>query len=301
MDLLELDLLHTFVLAVEMKSFAKAAEKVFRSQSAVSLQMQRLEEITGQALFVKQGREWHLTAYGDLLLVYARKMLDMNDQAIHALSETPFTGPVRIGMRIDFSESGLSDVLAGFAKMYPNVQIEITVDKEDVLEQKLRSATLDVVMTFGTKLPDNAILVGSIPLRWIGNTNESIARQEPLPLLLFEAPCLFRDAALEALGKANRNWRPVLTASNVSGMWAAARAGLGIAIRTEIGLPAGCIALTDAAGLPALPDIYIFILKQKRAASPAVELLVEILKSTLTEQLKEIVARAENTSKKNFK
>src|SRR5689334_3439463 len=119
MKLLDLDLLRTFVLAHDKNSFAKAASHIFRSQSAVSLQMQRLEEITGQQLFVKNGRGWQLTGNGEVLLVYARKMLDLNHAAIEALSAAPLIGSVRLGMRIDFWEGGLSQILSRFAAAYP--------------------------------------------------------------------------------------------------------------------------------------------------------------------------------------
>ena len=294
---LDLDLLQTFVLAVDMNSFAKAADRVARTQSAVSLQMQRLEEMTGHQLFIKQGRGWQLTASGDLLLGYARQLLAINHQAIQALTTTPIAGPVRLGMRIDFSESGLPLVLARFAHIYPQVQIEVTVDREEVLIQKLESGKLDVVTTFGKHTPNNAIFIGKVPLRWIGNNNKAIALQQPLPLLLFEPPCLFRDAGLEALEKVSRSWRPALTANSVAGMWAAAQAGLGIAIRTEMGLPAGCMALPAGAGLPPLPEINIFMLINQKDRSPAVKLLIDVLHDTLTGQLKDIRKK----TKKNIK
>lgn len=287
-DLLELDLLRTFVLAVDLDSFARAADQVARSQSAVSLQMQRLEEITGQQLFLKQGRGWRLTANGEILLGYARQMLDINQQAITALTATHIAGKVKLGLPADFAESGLPVALARFAAIHPQMEIEVTLDRQAVLAQLLQSGKLDVVISFGKNTPEDAIPIGTLPIRWIGGTNTTVALLQPLPLLLFEAPCLFRTTGLAALEKVKRTWRPALTSGSVAGMWAAAQAGLGITIRTEIGLPAGCRTLTPSSGLPPLPDIAVFMLTRKKTPSPAVKRLIDILHETITAQLNDI-------------
>ncbi|MFC0776973.1 LysR family transcriptional regulator [Flavobacterium sp. HJSW_4] len=286
-DFLDLDLLHTFVLAAELKSFTKAANQVFRTQSAVTLQMQRLEEITGHKLFMKNGRTWRLTNSGDLLLGYARELLDINNKAMLALTEASTVGQVRLGIRIDFSEKVLTSVLEQFSLIYPQIQIEIIVDREEVLMQKLDSGKLDLIVNFGKNVPDSAIPVGQVSLRWIGNGNESVILERPLPLLLFDAPCIFREIGIEALQKANLSWRPVLTASSVTGIWAAIRVGLGITIRTEIGLPFDCIAFPLSSNLPVLPKISIFILMQSNNSSLVIKSLTTVLRNAIEEQLSE--------------
>ncbi|NLR81518.1 LysR substrate-binding domain-containing protein [Chitinophaga eiseniae] len=286
-DLLDLDLLRTFVLAVDLNSFARAADQVARSQSAVSLQMQRLEETTGHQLFIKQGRGWQLTASGDLLLGYARQLLDINQQAVAALSATQIAGKVRLGIPADFAESGLPTVLARFAAVHPHMEIEVTIDRQAPLAQQLESGKLDVIISFGKTTPENAIPIGSLPVRWIGSHQHiAVTRQDPLPLLLFEAPCLFRKIGLNALEKINRSWRPALTSGSLAGMWAAAQAGLGITIRTAMGLPAGCTVLNGASGLPSLPDVEVFMLTYKKSPSKAVKKLIEILHETIAAGIK---------------
>lgn len=287
-DLLELDLLRTFVLAVDLDSFARAADQVSRSQSAVSLQMQRLEDISGQQLFIKQGRGWQLTAAGEILLGYARQILELNQQAIQALTATHIAGKVKLGLPADFAESGLPVVLARFAAVHPQMEVEVTIDRQAVLLQQLQRGKLDVIISFGNEMPEEAIALGHLPMRWIGNTNKNIAQLQPLPLLLFEPPCFFRSTGLAALEKIKRSWRPALTSGSVAGMWAAAQAGLGITIRTEMGLPAGCVALPASSGLPPLPDIAVFMLTYKKTLSPAVKRLIDILHDTITAQVKEI-------------
>lgn len=287
-DLLDLELLRTFVLAADLKSFTKTADRVFRTQSAITLQMQRLEEITGHKLFIKQGRTWQLTNSGDLLLGYARELLEINNKAIQALTQVSVTGQVRLGMRIDFSEKILALALERFNLLHSLIQLEIIIDREEVLMQKLDSGKLDLVVTFGKHVPENAISVGKVPLRWIGNRDKSVALREPLPLLLFEAPCIFREIAIETLQKMNLSWHPVLTASSLAGIWAATQVGLGITIRTEIGLPSDCIVLFPSSNLPVLPEISIFILKQSKGSSVVIESFITILCNVLQEELNEI-------------
>lgn len=287
-DLLELDLLRTFVLAVDLDSFARAADQVARSQSAVSLQMQRLEEITGQQLFLKQGRGWRLTASGEMLLGYARQMLDINQQAITALTATQIAGKVKLGLPADFAESGLPIALARFAAIHPQMEIEVTLDRQFILTQQLQSGKLDIVVSFGETTPKNALPIGTLPVRWIGGKDSTAALLQPLPLLLFEAPCLFRNNGLTALEKVKRKWRPALTSGSVAGMWAAAQAGLGVTIRTEIGMPPTCQVLPTSSGLPSLPEVAVFMLTRQKTPSPAIKRLIDILHETITTQLNDI-------------
>lgn len=284
-DLMDLDLLRTFVLAVDMDSFAKAADRVARSQSAVSLQMQRLEEMTGRPLFLKQGRGWQLTPTGELLLGYARQLLEVNDRAVQALHDTRLEGQVSLGLPADFAESELPVILARFSAVYPQVQITIVIDRQAVLQQQLQSGKLDVIVSMGQQLPPEAIPIGKLPLRWIGGHTPFAHQQEPLPLLLFEAPCIVRQAGLEALEQVQRPWRVVLTSPSLSGLWAAAQAGLGITLRTEIGVPAGCRILPTGTGLPALPVMHFFLQQRKQPPSPALARLTDILVSTIKEQI----------------
>jgi DNA-binding transcriptional LysR family regulator len=285
---MDLDLLRTFVLAVDLDSFAKAADRVARSQSAVSLQMQRLEEMTGQPLFIKQGRGWHLTAAGEMLLGYAKQLLDINDRAVRALNDTRLEGQVRLGLSADFAESELPVILARFAEVYPQVQITIVIDRQAVLQQQLKAGHLDVIVNMHFHTPPDAIPVGQLPLRWIGSEATRLTAEQPLPLLLFEAPCIIRQAGLEALDGAKRAWRVVLTSPSLAGLWAAAQAGLGVTIRTAIGLPPGCKVLPASAGLPPLPFLHLFLQQQKQHAAPAVERLTEILQETLREQVQRV-------------
>jgi len=174
-------------------------------------------------------------------------------------------------------------VLARFTAVYPQVQITIVIDRQAVLLQQLHAGKLDVIISMDFALPARAIPIGRLPLRWIGGAATRIDKTQPLPLLLFEAPCMMRQAGLEALERARRPWRTVLTSPSLAGLWAAAQAGLGVTLRTETGLPAGCKVLHT--GLPALPTMHLFLLLQKQQPPAAVARLAAILEDTLKEQV----------------
>ena len=143
MEHLNLEALRTFISIVDLNGFNKAADKVNRSQSAVSMQMKKLEEVTGRSLFEKRGKKHVLTNQGEILLSYARKILDMNDEAFLALKETKLKGKVRIGIQVDFAETLLPKTLFAFTKTYPEVLIDLKIDTSDILQQHLIAAKLD--------------------------------------------------------------------------------------------------------------------------------------------------------------
>src|SRR5262249_42036725 len=130
---LDLDVLRTFVTGLDLGSFAKAAERLGRSQSAISLQLRRLEETTGQTLLRKHGRGLALTHEGEIMLGYARRLLELNDEAVAALKKPSLEGHVRLGLPPDFAETWLPDVLGRFARAHPNVQVEARVDNNKAL------------------------------------------------------------------------------------------------------------------------------------------------------------------------
>src|SRR5215813_5812041 len=137
MEHLSLDVLRTFIAITELDGFNRAAEKVSRSESAISMQMRRLEDLTGQTLFEKKGKRHQLTHQGEVLLSYARKMLDLNDEALLVLKQSRLKGRIRLGMQQDFSGSILTETLLKFCKSFPDILMDITVDTSDVLQQQL--------------------------------------------------------------------------------------------------------------------------------------------------------------------
>lgn len=297
----DLDAMRTFCVGMELGSFAKAADRLGRSTSAVSAQLKKLEEQAGTAIVRKSGRGLMLTDAGELLLGYARRMLELNDEAWMALGGAALEGRVRLGLQEDFGEHLLSDVLGRFARTHPSVRIEAQVARNAVLLNQLQMANLDLALAWhaGTDTPHMEIL-GTHALQWIGPAGRPLPqwreKREPIPLVTFDAPCVMRTLATEALDRAGLAWRVVFTSPSLGGVWAAVAAGLGITVRTRFGMTTGLrIVHAEEAGLPALPSIELALHRAEEELTPACARLHAILRDTVRERL-ELPARESGSS-----
>lgn len=282
----DLDVLRSFVTGVELGSFAQAADRLGRSTSAVSAQLKKLEEQVGAPVLRKSGRGLALTPTGEALLAYARRLLELNDEAIAAVRGIDLAGSVRIGMQEDFGENLLTKVLGDFARAHPRVRIEVRVSRSTELLSAIRSGQLDLALTWeGGERTPHCETLGQLPMRWIGPALEkmpALMPGEPVPLVMFDAPCLMRSAATAALDRAHIPWRIAFTSASLSGIWAAVNAGLGVTVRTEIGLPASLHVLE---GLPALPPVGVVLHSAEVAPAPVEQRLAETIRAMLTERL----------------
>ena len=275
---LDMDVLRTLAVAMDLGGFAKAADRLGRSQSAVSLQMRRLEERVGRPLFRRQGRGLALTDAGDVVLGYARRILELNDQAVAVARGISLEGSVRFGVPQDFGDTWLPGVLARFTRTHPSVLLEARVDRTHKLVERIAQGGLDLALLWGSPPPlAEAVTVRRLPMAWIGQKGYVCAPGEKIPLALFESPCVFRQPGIDALEKAKRPWRLAFTSPSLSGLWAAAAAGLGLTIRTALGLPAPLALLDRASGLPKLPQVELSLYAAKASPSQAVARLREIL------------------------
>lgn len=280
---LDIDVLRTFVTGVELGSFAKAAERLGRSPAAVSAQLKKLEAQVEQALFTKVGRKLALTDAGELLLGYARRMLELNDEAVSRVRSSAVEGWVRVGLPHDFAENGLPAVLARFAKTHDKVRIEARAERNSELIKRVADGQLDFALVWqDDRVPRYLEKVAELPLVWIGQAGFVRSAKIELPLAAFEAPCLFRSAATAALDKLGQPWHMSFTTPSLAGLWAAVESGLGIAVRTPIGVPRHLALLGKSEKLPTLPSVSLVIIGQPEAQTPAVQLLQGILRETVS-------------------
>ena len=287
---LDMDVLRTFSLGFELGSFARAADRLGRSQSAVSSQLRKLEEQVGQPLVQKSGRGLAPTAAGENLLSYARRILEINDEAVERIRGAGIEGWVRLGLPQDFAESWLPSVLGRFSRAHPKVRIEVQVDRSAPLVEKTLKGELDMALAWGDGGPGpRGRRVADFPVAWIGPpdwTGVAGLEGEPLPLLSFAPPCSFRSAGIAALDDAGIAWRLVFTSPSLSGLWAAAEAGLGVTLRPTLGMPPTLTAHAPAAaGLPALPPMPLALHFAAEEPSPAVSRLADILLETIRDGL----------------
>ncbi|WP_332119071.1 LysR substrate-binding domain-containing protein [Azorhizobium caulinodans] len=286
---LDMDALRSFVAGVELGSFARASDRLGRSTSAVSAQLKKLEEQAGVALVRKAGRGLALTDAGETLLSYARRLLDLNDEALTALRGVELEGWVRLGLQEDFGEAILPHVLGRFARAHPKVRIESRIARNSELVDKTLSGHLDLALAWdGGEWAGHAERLAEVPLCWLaaqdGVASWRAGGAEPLPLAALEAPCLLRTLAASHLDRQGMAWRLAFVSPSLSGLWAAAAAGLGIVLRTQIGRPSGVHVLDPAThGLPQLPTLGLMLYRPEREPSPAVRHLEAILRQAVGE------------------
>ena len=274
---LELDLLRTFVAAVETSSFARAADLVGRTPSAVSLQINRLEELCGEPLFRREGRRFLLTSTGERLLVYARRLLAVNDEIVDDLQLGQHKEVIRLGMAEDIASGCLADVLKRFSLHRPEAYVSVRVGTSARLVSAVESGELDLAIAYGNQDRPGALHACDQPMCWIGGSQERLRpKDSPLRLVLFVPPCPFRTSAFEALDRALLKWEVVFESPNLLGQWAAVKAGLGISIRLLCSVPPDLAVLGPEDGLPPLGSIPVTV-HLARQISPGVHDFRELL------------------------
>lgn len=251
---LDLDCLRTFIAIHDTGSFAAAGDRVARSLSAVSLQVDKLERQVGQTLFHKSGRRMVPTPAGERLRDHARAILAANDAALSALRQEALSGTARMGFLHDVLEVVLAEALAGFTATHQRVRLEIVVDRSRALIDGVEAGTLDQAIAFehDTRLQGELIML--VPNVWIGLRPGLAGERRPLPLVLLDEPCSFRRAALAALDAEGIPWQIVLTSPSLAAVRAAVLAGLGITVRTPHLLGVAAEGLMVLGGLPPLPE-----------------------------------------------
>lgn len=297
---LDLAALRSLLAGMELGSFARAADRVGRSTSAISAQIRKLEEQAGTPLFRKVGRGLALTAAGEAMLGYARRLVELNDEAVSAVRGVDLSGGIRLGLQEEFGEGLLPDVLGRFARAHPRVRIEAVVSRNADLLERIDTGRCDLALVWADMHPAvsddvagyaighrHAERIADVPMCWVGAASgATLAWQpgdgEPLPLVAFDRPCQFHSAAVTALDRAGMPWRITFSSPNLGGLWAAAAAGLGLTVRSHYGLPAGVRALQPGEhGLPALPSMSLAMVRASATMPPEVERLAGILRAAL--------------------
>ncbi len=280
----ELDLLRSFVAIVDSGGFSRAADRVGRTQSTISLQIKKLEDGLGKRVFDRaggRGGETHLTPDGEVLLGYARQVLHLCDEARSRIMEPDIDGAVRLGTPEDFATFHLPEVLARFARAHPRVALDVNCDFTVNLLDGFAKGQYDLVLFKREPQGGQAgratqgVGVWREMLVWVASPRLVIDADEPLPLVLAPTPDVYRRRAQAALDQAGRPWRVIYTSPSLMGLQAAVRAGLGVTVMPREMVPPGLIVLGEAERrLPPLPDTEI-VLYRAAGVSLAAGLLAE--------------------------
>ena len=274
---IDVSLLRTFVAAAENEHFGSAAEKVCKSQAAVSQQMQRLENLLDCELFVRVGRNKRLSDQGVRLLKYAKRILSLNDDVFRAMARTVFGHPVRLGACPDGVENLLPNYLATCAETYPNLRIDLQIGGSRWLASALRRGDIDLAIDVASHEGFHSTVLRVSPVVWIAGASFRYQQGAPLPLVLAESTCIFRREAVAALDEADRPWREAYQSATLGGVRAALRAGLGISVRTSEMLTPDLRIVDRELDLPSLPSISYRLFSRENDCSEGAKKFCELL------------------------
>ncbi|WP_368743331.1 transcriptional regulator LrhA [Enterobacter asburiae] len=251
---LDLDLLRTFVAVADLNTFAAAAAAVCRTQSAVSQQMQRLEQLVGKELFARHGRNKLLTEHGIQLLGYARKILRFNDEACMSLMFSNLQGVLTLGASDESADTILPFLLNRISSVYPKLALDVSVKRNAFMVEMLNEHKVDLVVTTHRPGQFDCLTLRTSPTHWYCAAEYVLQKGEPVPLVLLDDPSPFRDMVLTTLNEANIPWRLAYVASTLPAVRAAVKAGLGVTARPVEMMSPDLRVLGKSDGLPALPD-----------------------------------------------
>lgn len=270
---IDTELLRTFVAIADYGGFTRAAEMVNRTQSAVSMQMKRLEEdVLQRTVFERDGRQVRLTAEGQILLGYARRILKLHGEVMNTLRQPHMVGSVRIGTPDDYVMRFLPGILSRFAQAYPLVQVEVHCDSSAQLLQRQ-----DLDLTIVTRKPGDDIgeFLRQERFVWAEAIGFSPHEQTPLPLAMFNSDCFCRAWACNALDAMGREYRVAYTSPSLSALMAVVSAGLALTAQLQSLIPADMRIVGEAEGLPQLPLCNIMLMRNEHSKSPVTETLAE--------------------------
>ena len=280
---LPMDLLRAFVSVAQLNSFTKAGELLGRSQPAISLQIQRLEELADESLLARNGKNLELTEAGESLYDYANQILTLNDLAISQLTKSSIAGKIRLGIPSEFATVLLPKIVSRFAKAYPNVTLEVNCELSKHLLSKEGKASHDLILA----LEDNpsatdSDLVKTDELVWVASADHNAQKISTVPLIAAAEGCIYRHRAIHVLDRSQQPWQIVYTNPDLTGIQYAIQEGLGVTVLAKSTVPENLKILTPSARFPDLGKVGIsLICSSRNKKNKAVSLLIEFLKTSL--------------------
>ena len=278
---LDLDQLQTFIAIADTGSFTRAAEEVHRTQSAVSMQMRRLEDRIGKPLFEKDGRMNKLTEEGDRLLSYARRMIHLNRETLAAFDDKRLEGTVRLGTPDDYADRFLPEIMARFARSNPHVELTVVCEPTPGLVEHIKRGNLDLALVTHNDARGQSEVVRREPLLWVMSGNHATHEQEVLPMAFVRPNCIWRRAACDVLDEMGRDYRVLFTSFSATVIAAAVLSGLAISVLPECALRPGMRVLGEADGFGVLPDCRMGIMRGQTSRPEIVEALARHISESL--------------------
>ena len=279
--LLDIDQLRTFIAIADSGSFTRAAEVVNKTQSAVSMQMKRLEERLERPIFARDGRASKLTEDGQRLLDYARRIVKLNVETLAAFSDAALSGRVRLGVPDDYADRYLPDIMATFSRSYPAVELSVICEPSVDLLERIDANEIDLAIVTNCESRRASETFRRERLLWVGSNRHSAHTEPRLPLALGRPTCAWRRIAVERLEAIGRQYHILYSSSNNGAAAAAVLAGLAVSVLPESGLRPGMRVLAAADGFPELPSCRIGLVRNAHETSALADALAEHIISSL--------------------
>ena len=279
--LLDVDQLRTFIAIAETGSFTRAAEVVHKTQSAVSMQMKRLEERIERPIFARDGRASKLTEDGQRLLDYARRIVNLNMETIAAFSDAALSGRVRLGVPDDYADRYLPEIMARFSRAYPGVELTVICEPSVDLLERIDANEIDLAIVTNCETKRAAETFRRERLLWVTSNRHATHTEERVPLALGRPTCSWRRSAIDRMESVGRPFRVLYSSSNAGAVAAAVLAGLAVSVLPESGLRPGMRVLAAGDGFPELPGCRIGLVRNSHESSALADALAEHIVSSL--------------------
>jgi DNA-binding transcriptional LysR family regulator len=278
MQPLDSDLMRSFLAVADAGSVTAAAGRLFRTQSAVSLQVKRLEESLGQPLFDRQARGVVLTPRGEQLVPYARRVVALLDEAAIALREKPLVGPVRVGIPDEYSSTVVPRVLAAFDERHEGVQVSVRVDHSSAQIAALEADEIDLGVIYDWAYVQDGEVLCIDPTVWVTSVAHAQHLRRPVPVAVYFQSEWSRDYVEVSLNRLGIDWRAAWACDMAGGFRVAVTTGMAIAPLSRSTIPAGCRELTTEDGYPIVDNARVVLRRNPRGTSPAVEGMAALLR-----------------------
>lgn len=269
--------LKSFLALAETRNFTRAAERLGISQPTVSQHVRKLEQAAGRALVARDTRQVRLTDNGDAMAGFARTILAANDLATRYFSGAAMRGRLRFGTADDLAITGLPRILREFRQLYPQINLELTVSQSDQLHRRLKAGALDLVFVKWVSGTQEGEVVKQDTFAWVGLEETVLDPGAPVPVIVYPAPSLSRKLALDALEDAGRTWQVTCTTKQISGVLAALRAGIGIAVMPTSLVPEDLKIITKRFDLPPVGDVDFTLIRNPLANTEVVDALTRAI------------------------
>lgn len=279
---LDSDLMRSFLAVADSGSVTIAAARLFRTQSAVSLQIKRLEESLGQPLFTRQARGVELTPRGEQLLPYARKVVALLDQAAIALREKPLVGPVRVGIPDEYSGTVLPRALAAFDERHEGVEVSVRVDHSTAQIKALEADEIDLAVIYDWEYVQEGEVLCLDPTVWVTSITHQQHLRRPVPVAVYFKSTWSREFAEAGLSRQRIDWRPAWSCDMAGGFRVAVQNGVAVAPLSRSTIPVGCRELSAEDGFPIVDYARVILLRNPRGTSPAIEGMAAMLREAFS-------------------